>query len=106
MPSGETFTRKWTRDGALMTSHQIVKALRDQCKEEDDYWSKKAQEEYMPEEFKRLFSYKGKGGTSKVLVDKKSIGKRYLQLTGYGKHKAGGLAEDETHSELFFPSFQ
>jgi len=74
------FRSEWSRNGKLTPSHQILTALRSSGRDKSKEMVIAAKETYTGPLFDKMFSYRGRDGSVKILTSPIAISKRYLKL--------------------------
>ena len=74
------FRAEWSRNGKLIPSCEIVATLRSKERDRNQELTNAAQQKYSGQAFDKLFTYKLKNGSTRVLTSPSAIAKRYIKL--------------------------
>ena len=72
------FRSEWSRNGKLLPSHQIIATLRSRERHTNQEVASAAKQKYLA--FDKIFTYKSKDGSTRVLTSPSAIAKRYMKL--------------------------
>jgi hypothetical protein len=74
----DDFRSGWSRNGKLLSSHQIIATLRCSERRTNQEMASAAKQKYLG--FDKMFTYKSKDGSTRVLTSPSAIAKRYMKL--------------------------
>jgi hypothetical protein len=75
------FRSKWSRNGKLLSSHQIIATLRSNNRNKAGELVTAAKQKFSAQEFDKIFSYRSKGGNARIMTSPSAIAKRYHKST-------------------------
>jgi hypothetical protein len=74
----DDFRSEWSRNGKLLPSHRIIATLRSSERDRNQELTNAAKHNYLA--FDKMFTYKSKDGSTRVLTYPSAIAKRYMRL--------------------------